>query len=189
WRSTAVTATRVPTAERRCSASSTPRTRPTTVLPARRAAGSWRTAHCHACFTTTGRGRSRSWRSAFPAVPGARGRRRPRRAVGGPGGERAAGGWRARKRSGKVADMTPFWSVLLLGFFLGMRHATDPDHVIAVSTIVSRQRSVRGAAWTGVLWGIGHTLTILAVGGAIIAFGLVIPPHVCLGMEFSLAVM
>src|SRR5262249_21748505 len=85
--------------------------------------------------------------------------------------------------------MTPFWSVLLLGFFLGMRHATDPDHVIAVSTIVSRQRSVRGAAWTGVLWGIGHTLTILAVGGAIIAFGLVIPPHVGLGVEFSVAVM
>src|SRR5215813_7147078 len=85
--------------------------------------------------------------------------------------------------------MTALWSVLLLGFFLGMRHATDPDHVIAVTTIVSRQRSVRGAAWTGVLWGIGHTLTILAVGGAIILFGLVIPPHVGLGMEFSVAIM
>jgi len=85
--------------------------------------------------------------------------------------------------------MTPFWTVLLLGFFLGMRHATDPDHVIAVTTIVSRQRSVGGAAWTGVLWGVGHTLTILAVGGAIIVFGLVIPPHVGLGMEFSVAVM
>ena len=41
----------------------------------------------------------------------------------------------------------------------------------------------------GVLWGVGHTLTILAVGGAIILFGLVIPPHVGLGMEFSVAVM
>src|SRR5262245_54141936 len=85
--------------------------------------------------------------------------------------------------------MTPFLSVLLLGFFLGMRHATDADHVIAVTTIVSRQRSVRAAAWTGVLWGIGHTLTILAVGSAIILFGLVIPPHVGLGMEFSVAIM
>ena len=45
--------------------------------------------------------------------------------------------------------MTPFLSVLLLGFFLGMRHATDPDHVIAVTTIVSRQRSVRAAAVDG----------------------------------------
>jgi high-affinity nickel-transport protein len=70
-----------------------------------------------------------------------------------------------------VSGMMPLLSVLLLGFFLGMRHATDPDHVIAVTTIVSRQRSVRAAAWTGVLWGLGHTLTILAVGGAIIVFG------------------
>ena len=85
--------------------------------------------------------------------------------------------------------MTPLLSVLFLGFFLGMRHATDPDHVIAVSTIVSRQRSVRAAAWTGALWGLGHTLTILAVGGAIILFGLVIPPRVGLGMEFSVAIM
>jgi high-affinity nickel-transport protein len=85
--------------------------------------------------------------------------------------------------------MTPVLSVLLLGFFLGMRHATDADHVIAVTTIVSRQRSVRAAAWTGVLWGVGHTLTILGVGSAIILFGLVIPPRVGLGMEFSVAVM
>ena len=85
--------------------------------------------------------------------------------------------------------MTPLLSVLLLGFFLGMRHATDADHVVAVTTIVSRQRSVRAAAWTGVLWGLGHTLTIVAVGGAIVLFGLVIPPRVGLGMEFSVALM
>jgi len=51
--------------------------------------------------------------------------------------------------------MTPLLPVLLLGFFLGMRHVTDADRVIAVTTIVSRQRSVRAAAWTGVLWGPG----------------------------------
>jgi high-affinity nickel-transport protein len=85
--------------------------------------------------------------------------------------------------------MTPLLSVLLLGFFLGMRHATDADHVIAVTTIVSRQRSVLAAAWTGVLWGIGHTVTILAVGSVIVVFGLVIPPRVGLGMEFTVALM
>ena len=85
--------------------------------------------------------------------------------------------------------MTQLWSVLLFGFFLGMRHATDPDHVIAVTTMVSRQRAVWAAAWTGILWGVGHTLTILAVGTAIIVFGLVIPPHVGLGMELSVALM
>jgi high-affinity nickel permease len=85
--------------------------------------------------------------------------------------------------------MPPFLSVLLLGFFLGMRHATDADHVIAVATIVNRQRSVLAAAWTGALWGVGHTLTILAVGSAIVLFGLVVPPRVGLGMEFSVAIM
>jgi len=80
-------------------------------------------------------------------------------------------------------------SILLLGFFLGMRHATDPDHVIAVMTIVARQRRVGAAALIGVLWGIGHTLTMVAVGGAIIVFGVVIPPRLGLTMELSVALM
>ena len=80
-------------------------------------------------------------------------------------------------------------AVLLLGFFLGMRHATDADHVVAVSTIVSRQRTLRAAAPIGMLWGVGHTLTILLVGGAIILFGIVIPPRLGLGMELSVAIM
>jgi high-affinity nickel permease len=80
-------------------------------------------------------------------------------------------------------------SILAVGFFLGMRHATDADHVIAVTTIVSRQSSVRRAALTGVVWGLGHTLTILAVGSAIILFGLVIPPRIGLTMEFSVGLM
>ena len=64
--------------------------------------------------------------------------------------------------------LTALLSVTLLGFLLGMRHATDPDHVVAVTTIVSQQRSLGRAARTGVLWGVGHTATILLVGGAII---------------------
>jgi len=85
--------------------------------------------------------------------------------------------------------MTALVSVILLGFFLGMRHATDADHVIAVTTIVSRQRSLTSAMAVGALWGIGHTLTILLVGGAIVLFGLVIPPRVGLTMELSVALM
>ncbi|HEU4579255.1 MAG TPA: high-affinity nickel-transport family protein [Polyangiaceae bacterium] len=80
-------------------------------------------------------------------------------------------------------------AVLALGFFLGMRHATDADHVVAVSAIVSRRRTLRAAAPIGMLWGIGHTLTILLVGGAIILFGIVIPPRLGLSMEFSVAIM
>src|SRR6266480_7587127 len=80
-------------------------------------------------------------------------------------------------------------SFLFLGFFLGMRHATDADHVIAVTTIVSRERSIRHAALIGVTWGIGHTLTMLVVGGAIIIFGIVIPPRLGLSLEFSVGLM
>ncbi len=112
--------------------------------------------------------------AATPACPGApAGRVAPR----------AGGSW------GIVGRMTALVSVLLLGFFLGVRHATDPDHVIAVTTIVCRQRSLRGAVWVGGLWGIGHTVTILVVGIAIVGFGVVIPPRLGLGMEFSVAVM
>jgi high-affinity nickel-transport protein len=85
--------------------------------------------------------------------------------------------------------MITLLSIVALGFFLGMRHATDPDHVIAITTIVSRQRSIRQAALIGALWGLGHTITILAVGSGIILFGLVIPPRVGLTMELSVGVM
>ena len=85
--------------------------------------------------------------------------------------------------------MITLLSIIALGFFLGMRHATDPDHVIAVTTIVSRQRSIRHAALIGALWGLGHTITILIVGSAIILCGLVIPPRVGLTMEFSVGLM
>lgn len=80
-------------------------------------------------------------------------------------------------------------SIMALGFFLGMRHATDADHVIAVSTIVSRHRSFRHAAVIGALWGVGHTLTILIVGSGIILFGWVIPTRIGLSMEFSVGIM
>jgi ABC-type nickel/cobalt efflux system permease component RcnA len=85
--------------------------------------------------------------------------------------------------------MITLLSIIVLGFFLGMRHATDPDHVIAVTTIVSRQRSIRQAALIGALWGVGHTITILAVGSAIILFGIVIPPRLGLTMELSVGLM
>jgi high-affinity nickel permease len=85
--------------------------------------------------------------------------------------------------------MIGFLSILAVGFFLGMRHATDPDHVIAVTTIVSTQRNKARAALIGAFWGVGHTVTIFVVGAAIILFNLVIPVRVGLSMELSVAVM
>ena len=78
---------------------------------------------------------------------------------------------------------------MALGLFLGMRHATDADHVIAVTTIVARQRTARAAAAIGAAWGVGHTLTILLVGTGIIAFGWVIPPRVGLSTELTVGLM
>ncbi|MEO6446820.1 MAG: high-affinity nickel-transport family protein [Gemmatimonadaceae bacterium] len=80
-------------------------------------------------------------------------------------------------------------TVIALGFFLGMRHATDADHVVAVTTIVSRHRSVKGAALIGAAWGLGHTVTLLVVGGGIVLFGWVIPPRLGLSLELSVGIM
>jgi ABC-type nickel/cobalt efflux system permease component RcnA len=85
--------------------------------------------------------------------------------------------------------LVPFASVILIGLFLGIRHSTDPDHVMAVSTIVSRQKSVKSSATIGLLWGVGHSVTIFLVGSAIIVFGVVIPPRLGLSMEFCVALM
>lgn len=84
-----------------------------------------------------------------------------------------------------LESLTP----ILLGVLLGLRHATDADHVVAVTTIVSRERSLARAAWVGAIWGVGHTLTLVLLGGAIIAFRLVIPPRIGLGLEFGVALM
>lgn len=85
--------------------------------------------------------------------------------------------------------MVGLFSILALGFFLGMRHATDPDHVVAVTTIVSNQQNKMRAALVGAFWGLGHTLTIFVVGTGIILFNLTIPARVGLSMELSVAVM
>ena len=83
----------------------------------------------------------------------------------------------------------PILFVTGLGLILGMRHSTDADHVVAISTIVSKQRSIRNAAFIGSVWGLGHTITIFIVGSLIILFGVEIPPRLGLSMEFSVALM
>src|SRR5258705_9240037 len=79
--------------------------------------------------------------------------------------------------------------IALLGLLLGMRHATDPDHVIAVTAILSRERRLGAATRIGVIWGLGHTVTVLAVGAAIIIFKLTVPVRLALAMEFAVAIV
>lgn len=85
--------------------------------------------------------------------------------------------------------MTSLPSLLVLGFLLGMRHATDADHVVAVTTLLQRDKSLRGAALLGSLWGVGHTATVFVVGGAIVLFDLVVPPRLGLALELGVGLM
>ena len=75
-------------------------------------------------------------------------------------------------------------TTLVLGFGLGVKHALDADHVVAVSTLVSQYRNPLRATLAGIFWGIGHTLTLLLAGIAVIIFKLAIPDRLALSMEF-----
>lgn len=77
----------------------------------------------------------------------------------------------------------------ITSLLLGMRHATDPDHVVAVTTIVTRERSVAKAAGIGAVWGLGHTITLLVVGGIIILFKVALNARLGLSLELCVAIM
>lgn len=85
--------------------------------------------------------------------------------------------------------MSTFAVVLLLGFILGLRHATDADHVVAISTIASREKSIKHSALIGILWGVGHSVTVTLVGIPIILFSIVVPKNAGLAMETVVGIM
>jgi ABC-type nickel/cobalt efflux system permease component RcnA len=76
-----------------------------------------------------------------------------------------------------------------LGLLLGIQHALDPDHLIAVSTIVSEHRSFKWASLIGAFWGLGHTTTLFIVGVLVIGLRLTIPPRLGSGLELLVAAM
>ncbi len=80
-------------------------------------------------------------------------------------------------------------AALVLGILLGSKHSLDPDHVVAVSTIVSESKNPLRSFWVGISWGLGHTTTLLIIGIAIIALRLTIPERMALLFEFSVGVM
>ena len=69
-------------------------------------------------------------------------------------------------------------SLWLFGFLLGMRHALEPDHLAAVSTLVSQERSSFKAAWLGACWGLGHTFSLVVVGASLVFLRAEMPPNV-----------
>jgi hypothetical protein len=78
---------------------------------------------------------------------------------------------------------TSLTAALGIGFLLGLRHATDADHVAAVSTFVAQHRSLAKSCLLGTFWGAGHTVALLTAGVATIAFKLTISPAVERGLE------
>ncbi len=78
---------------------------------------------------------------------------------------------------------------LFFGFLLGVKHALDADHIMAVTTIVSRSNSLLRSVLVGLSWGIGHNLTLFAVGFAVLVFKLTIPDGLALSMEFIVGVI
>jgi ABC-type nickel/cobalt efflux system permease component RcnA len=80
-------------------------------------------------------------------------------------------------------------SVLGLGFVLGLKHALDADHLVAVSTIVSERKNLWSSSLVGALWGLGHTASLLIVGLLVILFNVQIPDKVAMSMEFAVAIM
>jgi high-affinity nickel permease len=80
-------------------------------------------------------------------------------------------------------------AALSLGLLVGARHAFEPDHLAAVSTLVTSSRGARSAALLGMLWGLGHTIALLAVGVALVAIDGALPAHVGAAFELAVAAM
>ena len=85
-------------------------------------------------------------------------------------------------------DITLF-SVLAIGFLLGIKHAIEPDHVIAVSTIASKSRKLWDASLAGVFWGIGHTVTLFTIGIILILMKDDISHKWSMSLEFLVGIM
>jgi len=83
----------------------------------------------------------------------------------------------------------PTVPLLWLGFLLGVRHACDPDHVVAVTAILGRTRRLGQALRIGAFWGIGHTATLLGVGVAMVLFGVSMPSGAAVALELIVAAM
>lgn len=91
--------------------------------------------------------------------------------------------------SGMDSTLLNLFTILSTGFVLGLHHALDADHVVAVSTIVSKTKSLKSSSIFGALWGAGHTTTLFLIGVLILFFKLSIPRNVALFFEFSVGLM
>jgi ABC-type nickel/cobalt efflux system permease component RcnA len=82
-----------------------------------------------------------------------------------------------------------FLTILALGFVMGIKHAIEPDHVIAVSTIASQSKKLSRSSLAGVFWGIGHTATLFIVGIILLIMKGEIPEKWAMSLEFLVGIM
>ncbi len=80
-------------------------------------------------------------------------------------------------------------SILLIGLFIGMRHALEADHVAAVASLVSGKQSLAHTIRQGSVWGLGHTITLFVFGSVVIFMDAVMPEHLAKGLEVAVGVM
>ena len=80
-------------------------------------------------------------------------------------------------------------AVLGLGLFLGLKHATDADHVVAVTTFVSQESNVLRSCWIGAFWGVGHTLSLAIAGVLVIGLKVNVPEWLAERLELAVAAM
>ena len=86
-------------------------------------------------------------------------------------------------------DTAVLTTAIVLGLLLGLKHATDADHVVAVSTIVSEYRNAWRGLWIGASWGLGHTTPLLIVGMVILILRVPFPEGLSLFLEFTVGLM
>lgn len=88
-----------------------------------------------------------------------------------------------------IKKMLEELTLLGIGFIIGLQHAFEPDHVVAVSALISKNKSIRKSAILGSLWGLGHTTTLFIVGALIMLLKITIPETIALSLEFIVGIV
>jgi ABC-type nickel/cobalt efflux system permease component RcnA len=83
------------------------------------------------------------------------------------------------------------WVVLLVSLLLGLRHASDPDHLAAVTTLIAseEQKRIKKATFMGLLWGLGHGTTLVAIGLPLVLLGQYLPERIQQAAEVAIGII
>jgi ABC-type nickel/cobalt efflux system permease component RcnA len=88
-----------------------------------------------------------------------------------------------------ISILSSALAIIGLGFLLGLEHAFEPDHVLAVTSLISKQKNLKKASFLGITWGLGHTTTLFIVGLIVIMLKITIPEAIALSLEFIVGIV